>query len=105
MPAEAAIHEWARFELFYATGVHVAGKEEHAGDARGSLLCEDHRDAGAVAPSDYPRVLELQCIHHRQDVGGHQLIAVWPLVACAAAVATAIDEDGAIAVLTSAGSW
>src|SRR5258705_2385446 len=39
----------------------------------------------------------MQRIHHRQNIGCQQLIREWPRVACAAAVATTVYQNGTIA--------
>jgi hypothetical protein len=40
--------------------------------------------------------LQLEVIHHGQNVGSQQLISVWLFIARAAAVASAIDENDPI---------
>ena len=52
------------------------------------------------APSLQPTIggfLQVQRVHHGENVGRHQLICKRPRIARAAAVATAIDEHGAMA--------
>ena len=52
------------------------------------------------APSLQPTTavfFNVQCVHHGEHVGCHQLIRKRPLIARAAAVAAAINEHGAIA--------
>ena len=84
-------------DLFEAAGVHVAAEEERAGDAGGCLVGEDECDAGAVAPTDEGCAFEVKRVHDGADVGGHELVGVGTIVACAAAVAAAVDEDDAMA--------
>jgi len=84
-------------DLFQAAGVHVTAEEEGAGDAGWSLIGEDECYAGAVTPTDQGCSFEVECVHDGEDVGGHELVGVGAGVACAAAVATAVDEDDAAA--------
>ena len=62
-------------------------------------MMERHHQADdrPVAPTDDRGAADLQSVHHRQDVRGHQLIGVAPLVARAAAVAAAVDQHDATA--------
>ena len=97
MAVDASPDDRRELERLGATRVHIAGKEEYPGYALGLLRGQHQRDAGPIAPTDKRRPLQTQVIHHRHHVGGHQLIGIRPLVARAAAVAAAIDDDNAIA--------
>ena len=60
------------------------------------MIGEDESDAGAVTPTDQGGSFEVKRVHDGEDVGGHELVGVGAGVACAAAVATAVDEDDAV---------
>ena len=49
---DAVLEGRAELEFLRAARVHVAGKEEDAGDPVGVRVGEQQRDAGAVAPAD-----------------------------------------------------
>ena len=49
-------------------------------------------DNGAVAPADQRGLVDLEKIHERERVGGHQIVTVRPRVARAAAVAPAVHD-------------
>ena len=85
------------FEFLGAAGVHVAAKEEYTRNPRGGFHGEDQSDARAVAPAHNGRFFQVQCVHHGENVGCHQLIRKRPRIARAAAVAAAVNEHGAIA--------
>lgn len=56
---------------------------------------ESERNARAVAPTDESGARDAECIHDRDDIAGHALVAVRPVVARAAPMATGVDHDGA----------
>ena len=96
--SEAAVEEWiALVDLFKAAGVHVAAEEKCSGDAAGRSIGKDEGNAGAVTPTDEGGLFEVSRVHDGEDVGGHELVGVRASVACAAAVAAAIDENDAVA--------
>ena len=65
-----------------------------------------HRDVEAddpaVAPADDRGLLDFKEIHQPDHIRGHQIVAVRPLVAGAAAVTAAVHDDNAIARLQRA---
>ena len=74
MPAEASLDEGTELEFLCATRIHVAREEKYASSPCGCLIGKDQSCAGAIAPTGESGLLDMQCIHHRQDVGCHQLI-------------------------------
>ncbi len=78
-------------------GVHVAAEKQDAFYPFRAFIGQNHGGAGAVAPADKCGCANSQVIHDCADVGGKQLVAIGPAIACAAAMAAAVDEDGAIA--------
>ena len=53
-------------------------------------------DDAAVAPAHDVRLRDLENVHQRHDVVGHQVVAVRPRVAGAAAVAAAVHQDDGV---------
>src|SRR5215216_6660500 len=100
MSADTSSENRRKFRnLLCATRVHIAGKEEHACNARGSFRSKNQCCACAVAPAHQTHLFKLQCIHYRGNVGCHQLVRERSRVARAAAVATAVYQNGTIAIL------
>lgn len=104
VPGEAAVESRTGLKGMNTAGVHVAGKEEDPGDARGGLGGEDQRGARAVAPAHEVGSIQLQRVHYGEDVGGHEFVRVGARVAGAASMTAAIDENGTIAACDQRGN-
>src|SRR5687768_3319319 len=98
MPVEAPFDCGSEFELLCAAWIHIAGKDKYTCNSFGSLISKDQCCARAIAPADQTSPLDLQCIHHCQYVGSHQLIRKWSRVPRTATVTTAIDDNCTIAI-------
>ena len=96
VPAEAPVERWRWLEVERAARIHVAGEEEDAAHSSGMLVGKDKRGAGTVAPADEAGFLDAESIHHSQYVIGHAAIAERPVVAGAAAVSPAVDDDDGV---------
>jgi len=57
---QTSLKDRAHFDGLGATGVHVASKEEDAGNTRRDLAGEDQSSACAVAPPDHCRLFQVQ---------------------------------------------
>ena len=79
--------------LFHAGGDGVGGEGEHLADP----VLVAHREVepkdAPVAPADDVGLRDLQRIHQRHDVVGHQFIAVRARVAGRTAMAAAVHQD------------
>src|SRR3954453_11511637 len=78
---EAAIEKRTRFDLLCAARIHVAGKKEHACHAGWRLGGKDQSDTGAVTPADEGSLADGKMVHHSYDVGSHEFIGIWPVIA------------------------
>ena len=96
-PGEAAIDHGARLHDLRAARIHVARKEEHARGTGWRAGGQHERDARTVAPAGEARAVDAECVHDREYVRGHALVGIGAVVARAAAMAAAVDQDGAIA--------
>ena len=80
-----------------ARGPGVGGEGEHLADPVLVPEREVDADDAAVAPADDVRLRDLERVHQRHDVVGHQIVAVRPRVARRAAVAAAVHQDHGVA--------
>jgi hypothetical protein len=55
------------------------------------------RDARTVTPAGEARPVDPEGVHDRQHVRGHAVVRIGAVVAGAATVAAAVDQDGAVA--------
>src|SRR5438270_8368971 len=97
MSMEATIEDLVRLDVLYAARIHVAAKKEDPRNSRGSVHGQNEGGARAIAPAHKCSLIQVQFIHHGEDVRCHQLIRKGSPVARAAAVSAAINENRAIA--------
>src|SRR5882757_2178534 len=96
MPAQTPVNERVGpLDFLRAAGIHVAGKEEHAGNPRRNLHSENQSDACAIAPTNNGCLLQPQGVHHGYDIGSHQLVRVGSRVPRTPTVSAAINEHNA----------
>ena len=95
--AETSVDGRAGHDFLCAAGIHVATKEEYTSNTRGGLHGKDQSYARAVAPADDGCLFEMQCIHHGENIGRHQLIGKRPQIARAATMTPAINNNDATA--------
>src|SRR6516225_4558585 len=93
---QTSAEDWTGLDILYTAGIHVAGKEEDTCTPQDGFPGEDQRSACSVAPAHKGCFFQLEVIHHRQNVGSHQLISVWLFIARAVAMAAAVDEHDPI---------
>lgn len=91
-------------ERLHAARIHIACKEKHARNPARHPRREYQSCASAVAPASHGRPFQMQHVHHRQNIGRHQLIRIWPFVTRTPAMTTAVDQNGTIATPNERGN-
>ena len=71
----------------------MAAKAKSLVSALGMVHGDVEADDAAIAPADDRGLIDLQMVHQREHVRGHEVVAVGLLDARAAAVAAAVHDD------------